>query len=226
MAQRLGSSLMGPLRRSTLLAVSVVWLAASPAFAILISVDADAYAPGTEISDLFDSVRLQTYYDNGASIGGVYSRKAQDPVLASTGTNVFGHAVMGMDAHGRPLNETWVFPQTLLVIEFYDPAESVSFDIIGDNITGGGDRAAVDVYDVDFNMIEWAQTPLMGYADFASVSIERGTFDISFIVTSGTDGAVYIDNLKANIIPEPMTLLLVGFGGILVRSRSKGSVRV
>lgn len=197
----------------------------SPVNAAMVSVDADAHPPGTDISTIFSVVKLQAYYDNGATIGEVYSRQAQDPVLASTGANVFGHAMAGTDAYGRPRNETWVFPNTLLVMEFYYPADRVSFDIIGDNIGGGGDRAAVDVYDSDFSLIEWTETPLLGYADFVSVTIDRGVFDISFVVTSGTDGAVYIDNLQCSVIPEPATLLLLGLGAIALSRADRLTVR-
>ena len=217
---------MGKLPRSIFVIALAMWATGSPASAVLISADADAYTPVTDISTIFDAVKLQTFYDDGLLIGKVYSRRAYDPILASTGTNVFGHAVTGTDAYGRPRNETWVFPQTLLVIEFYDPADWVSFDIIGDNKDGSHDRAAVDVYDADLNMIEWAQTPLLDYADFAPISIHRDAFDISFVVTSGTDGAVYIDNLQANVIPEPAAFLLLGLGGIFISVKHRAQVRI
>ena len=217
---------MRKLPRSIFVIALAMWATGPPACAVLISVDADAYTPGTDISTVFDAVKLQTYYDDGLLIGKVFSRRAYDPILASTGTNVFGHAVTGTDAYGRPLNETWVFPQTLLVVEFCDPADWVSFDIKGDNPEGSRDRAAVDVYDADLNLIEWAQTPLLDYAEFAQISINRDAFDISFVVTSGTDGAVYIDNLQANIIPEPATLLLLGLGGILISVKRRAQTRI
>ncbi len=217
---------MGKLPRSIFVIALAMWATGSPASAVLISVDADAYTPGTDISTVFEAVKLETFYDEGLLIGKVYSRRAYDPVLASTGTNVFGHAVTGTDAYGRPRNETWVFPQTLLVIEFYDPADWVSFDIIGDNPDGSRDRAAVDVYDADFNLIEWAQTPSLGYAEFAPISINRDAFDISFVVTSGTDGAVYIDNLRANVIPEPATLLLLALGGMFISVKRRPQARI
>lgn len=219
-------SLMGMLPRAIFVIVLAMCTAGPPAHAVLISVDADAYTPGTDISTVFDAVKLQTYYDNGSLVGKVYSRQAFDPVLASTGTNVFGHALTGIDAYGRPANETWVFPQTLLVIEFYEPADWVSFDIIGDNPDGSGDRAALDVYDADLNMIESAETPLLGYADIAQILITRDTFDIFFVVASGADGAVYIDNLQANIIPEPATLLLLSLGGILTSLKRRAQAHI
>lgn len=217
---------MGTLPRLIFVIALAMWAAGPPAYAVLISVDADAYTPGTDISTVFDGVNLQTYYDNGSLVGKVYSRQAFDPVLASTGTNVFGHALTGIDAYGRPRNETWVFPQTFLVIEFYEPADWVSFDIIGDNPDASGDKAAVDVYDAELNMIESAETPLLGYADVAQILITRDTFDISYVVASGAGGAVYIDNVAANVIPEPATLLLLSLGGILISAKSRAQTPI
>jgi len=53
-------------------------------------------------------------------------------------------------------------------------------------------------------------------AEVASINIKRDAFDISFVITSGTNGAAYIDNLQASIIPEPATLLLLTFGGAFI----------
>ncbi|MBN2136919.1 MAG: hypothetical protein JW720_03855 [Sedimentisphaerales bacterium] len=198
-------------------AVLLMLAVVSSASAKLIHVDADYHPPGTDISDAFAGVKMETYYDYGTVVGGVYSRRAFDPVLASTGTNVFGHAVTGADMYGRPLNETWVFPQTMLVVQFYDPADWVALDIVGDNLDGSGDRAGVDVYDADLNLIEWAETPIMDYAEFARINISRDSFDIAFVVVSGANGAVYIDNLQANVVPEPVTFLLFGLGGLFLR---------
>ena len=84
----------------------------------------------------------------------------------------------------------------------------------------------MDVYDADLNLIEWAQTPLLDYAEFAQISINRDAFDISFVVISGTNGGVYIDNLRANVIPEPATLLLFGLGGIFISVKRRAQARI
>jgi len=210
--------------------VPVILLIVSPTRGNLVIIDPDPYTPGTDISTVFDGLELQTYYDSGRVRGSVYSRAAYDPVLASTGANVFGHLMIGTDAFGRPINQTWRFPQTLLVVHFLAPADWVSFDIIGDNPDGTSDRAAVDVYDADRNLIEWAQTPWLGYAEFARITVDRGSFDISFLALSGTHGAVYIDNLRANLIPEPSSALLLLISAVLLRptasSRRPGARRL
>ena len=97
---------MRKLPRLVFVIALAMWATGPSAYAVLISVDADAYTPGTDISTVFDAVKLQTYYDDGLLIGKVYSRQAYDPILASTGTNVFGHAMTGTDGYGRPQNET------------------------------------------------------------------------------------------------------------------------
>ena len=89
---------MGTLPRLIFVVAVAVWAAGPPACAVLISADADAYTPGTDISTVFDAVNLQTYYDNGQLVGKVYSRQAFDPVLASTGAN-------GIFNINRPIKE-------------------------------------------------------------------------------------------------------------------------
>ncbi len=199
----------------------VVLCAGSVAFGRLVFVDADPYAPGTDISNVFPAVKLTTYYDAGAVLGKVFSRRASEPALASTGSNIFGHGVTGTDAHGRPRNESWIFPHVMLTVELYDPADMVSLDIIGDN---AGDIAAVDVYNAALELIDSGITPELDYGQIARIEIKRDSYDVTFVVVSGINGsAVRIDNLRANVIPEPATFILLGLGGLVLASRRQAT---
>ena len=204
-------------RLRILWAAIIILAAVSPAIARLVHVDADYHPPGADISDVFPGMKLTALGSWPELDGQVYSREVPDPALATTGANVFGHNATGVDVHGRPRNETWIYPHTLLAIEFYDLADFVALDIIGDESV---DKAAVDVYNTDSVIIEWAITPQLSYGSTARVKITRDAFDISYVVVSGIGGsAVRIDNIEANVIPEPATLLLLALGGLILTSR-------
>ncbi|UCG50294.1 MAG: PEP-CTERM sorting domain-containing protein [Phycisphaerales bacterium] len=45
--------------------------------------------------------------------------------------------------------------------------------------------------------------------------MSRPSYDIAYIIASGVAGeTLCLDNLTANVIPEPATLLLLGLGGL------------
>jgi len=197
----------------------MILAATSPALAKLVYVDADYHPPGADISDLFPGIKLTALGSWSELDGKVYSRQVADPALATTGTNVFGHNATGLDLHDRPRNQTWIYPHTLLAIEFYDLADFVALDIIGDE---SADKAAVEVYNTDSVIIEWAITPQLSYGSTARVKIKRDAFDISHVMVSGIDGsAVRIDNIEANVIPEPATILLLALGALILKKSQR-----
>jgi len=199
-------------------AILALLLAASTASAKLVFVDADAHPPGADISNVFPELKLTTWYEyQGGSYGKVYSRQAQDPTIPTTGANVFGQGILGTDPQGRPRNETWGYPETMLIIEFYDPANLITLDIIGDNLDQTSDKAAVLVYNADFETIDTGMTQELAYGEIARIEIAQDAFNIIFVTVSGASGPVYIDNLQANIIPEPATLLLLGLGALTLK---------
>ena len=206
-------------RMPTVLLVALVTV--SIASAGLIIVEPDAYPAGTDISEVFSGVKLATIGNWPEIDGKVYSRQAYDPALASTGTNVFGHNATGTDLYGKPRNETWVYPRVLLGVQFYDPANIVALDIIGDN---NSDFAAVDVYNASGVLIDSAVTPQLTYGEVYRVGFAHPSYDMTFVIASGISSggsyyAVYLDNLQANVVPEPATILLLGLGGLILRKR-------
>ncbi len=58
-----------------------------------------------------------------------------------------------------------------------------------------------------------------------SASINRASFDIAYIIAGGmfanSATPVLLDNLTANVIPEPGTVLLLGLGSLAVLKRRK-----
>ncbi|UCG48326.1 MAG: hypothetical protein JSU94_00845 [Phycisphaerales bacterium] len=207
-----------------LLAALMLVAAGAPAPGEMVAVDADAYPAGTDMSDLFPHVTLHALGSAAGLDGRVYARQASDPALASTGSNVFGHTVEGTDAHGRPRNETWILPHVMLGVQFHEPADYVAIDVISDDDL---DLAALDVYDSAGNLLASPTTPGLPYGEVGRFEVSWSSFEISYMVLAGIGGsAVHIDNLEANVIPEPATCLLLALAAMpLLRKHGPRNVR-
>jgi len=193
---------------------------------VIISADADGYTQGTNISTVFEGMTLSSVGKHPPSglDGSVYSYESE---LATTGESVFGHNLTN--------HTEWYFDEYPAShhpndfgfrADFDMPANMVSIDIIADDTW---DYASLRTYDS-------SGTPLESYSNYAdlpvvpgyvfSATIQRDSFDIAYVIVGGifanSASAVYLDNLTANIIPEPGTVLLFGFGGLaLLRTRRK-----
>jgi len=198
--------------RNLLLTVLVLVLTPS-AGAVMISADADGFDDGTYISTAFAGITL-------SSVGGypgldrlVY---AWGDGLASTGTSVF--------ANNLPFQRQWYAGLTddfAFRADFDQPADYVAIDIIGDNSADIGVLYAYNSADV---LLESVTSDVLGYGEVFSAAISRSSFDIAYIIAGGapsTEDTVHLDNLTANVIPEPATLWLLGLGGLLLTRKRK-----
>ena len=203
----------------------MLWLRRS----VIISVDADGFSEGADISRAFTGVILSSEGEAKALDGSVYAYRHP---LASTGDKVFGHNL--------PSNELWYFTNTSgwnrpdnfgFRADFHafgrgNLANRVSIDIICDD---AWDIASLRAYDSSGTLLEsisnYDGIPCT-YGDVFRATIERDSFDIAYIIAGGTFGnvasAVYLDNLTANVIPEPATVLLFGLGGLAMIRRRRG----
>lgn len=195
--------------------IVLVFFAVSSAKGITIAVDADGFADGEDISMSFDFVTLSSVGGYPGLDGIVY---AWGDGLASTGTNVF--------ANNLSFQRQWYADLTdgfALRADFHRPANSVAIDIIGDD---SGDYGELYAYDSSGELIGYVLSPQLATGEIFRAAISRDwAFDIAYIIAGGavsTADAVHLDNLTADVIPEPATLLLLGLGSsLLTRKRRK-----
>ncbi len=203
------------------LTVVMLFFMASSAKGVIISADADGYSGGANISTAFAGMTLSSVGSASGLDGFVY---AYDDVAASTGTGVFGH---NLPDHTKWYHDAWPssnHPEDFaLRADFDEPADWVSIDIICDDIY---DYAMLWAYNSDGLLVDfiWTEPPLTP-VEVVTATISRQAFDISYIIAGGTfansESFVYLDNLTANIIPEPATVLMFGLGGLVLRKKHK-----
>ncbi len=201
----------------TLHVVAFVCCMSVAAQAAIVTAEPDDFANGADISDSFSGLTLSSvgpYAGTGGSLDGrVYSRIAQEPVFAATGISVFGNNLIGTDSASTPRNQLWYQSSSLLSAyrlraDFDAPADYVAIDFITND---SSDSGVLEAYDSTGTLLASADALSSGAPD--TVEISRPSYDIAYIIASGVAGeTLCLDNLTANIIPEPATLLLLGLG--------------
>ena len=186
--------------------ITLIVLMVSPAVATIISVDADMYDDGFDISTAFAGITLSSVGGYTDLDGLVY---AWGDGLASTGTNVF--------ANNLSYQRQWhagITDRFALRADFAYPADSVTIDIIGDD---QGDIGVLYAYDAADTLLGTVTSHQLEYGEVFTAVIERPSFDIKYIIAGGAaDNTVHLDNLTANV-PEPASLLLLSLGALFLR---------
>ena len=188
------------------LTMLLICFTVSPVTAAVISIDADGYPNGTDISTAFAGITL-------SSVGGVTGLDglvyAWGDGLASTPTNVF--------ANNLSYQRQWhagITDRFALRADFTYPADSVTIDIIGDD---QGDIGVLYAYDAADTLLGTVTSHQLEYGEVFTATINRVSFDIKYIIAGGAaDNTVHLDNLTANV-PEPASLVLLGLGALLLR---------
>ena len=195
-----------------LLVVALVLVMVSSAGATIISADADGYSDDTDISTAFLGMTLSSVGGYSGLDGLVY---AWGDGLASTSTSVFANnlSLSFQRQWSAHITDTQGFA---LRANFDQLANSVAIDIIGDDYSG--DIGGLYAYSSAGVLLESVESHQLGYGEVFTAQINRGSFDIAYIVAGGTastEDTVHLDNLTANV-PEPATLCLLGLGGLLL----------
>jgi hypothetical protein len=191
-------------------------LSTSIANAILITVDPDDFADGTDISNAFSGITLSAI-DGGNNVILTSSVFSQASSLASTGTQVFGHDGI--------FTQTWANGLVGdLRIDFLQATDFVSIDIIANN---GSDPGFLEAYDSSGTLLDSFVTQGdLGSGTSETASISSASANIAYVIASGLSGNdVGLDNLTYNsaTVPEPTVLALLSFGllGIGIAKRKK-----
>src|SRR5262245_32436690 len=204
MAQRLA--------RSAALAATVMALGgASSATASTITIDADAFAAGTNISNAFAGVTLSAVgggFGAGPSVFAVNPSIQTDPFIGSTGALVFGTT--------SPTFSYLVRDVGFLALRIYFPIPIswIAIDYIRRSSTGVGRLDVFDLSDVLIgSYVTGGSDPL---PPVETLTLSFGHVKLNYAIASGgnSNSPAGWDNLRYSVesVPEPGTLLLLTTG--------------
>jgi len=178
----------------------------STAQAGLITADPDSFANGSVLNSAFPGLTLSAAGGFSGTDGNVYARANSSH--SSTSPNVFGNTwTFGNTEWGEDNPPGSNQPE--LRIDFALPASSVSIDAIGDAFNSKG---RLEAYDAANNLLDSFETGFIGEGVVGTMTV-TAPWTIAYVLAgspSGTVQPVHLDNLSANVVPEPSTLAALG----------------
>ncbi len=191
--------------------IAIVFVFAGTCGASVVSIDADSFANAADISGAYAGITLSSVGGYTGLDGRVYAYKDG---LASTGTMVFANNLSFQRQWYADSADGFAFRA-----DFEKPTNSVAIDIIGDDYSGI-DYGVLYAYNSSGLLLNTIATGSLTYGQVFNAQINRPTFDIAYIIAGGsslTQDTIHLDNLRANIVPEPATILLFSLGLFCVR---------
>jgi len=203
------------MRSKSILISAVLLLCTCTVNADLVTIEADNFAAGTNLSHAFDYITLSV--SNG------------DDIYSVESTAVGGK--LGMHVLGCGLDEAWRYGPlgdydymgNYLIIEIDGFVETVSAMVAATTDRGINNHVIMYGFDSD-----WVRAGIGGqtvhlFEEAKSLGMTGSVRPISF-VTIGLDWnswAISIDRIRIDFtpIPEPSTLLLLGLGAVMLRKR-------
>ena len=188
--------------RSTFTLFLVLFLCVGLAGAAVITAEPDDFAAETVLDSAFP----------GMTLSGDGSHFADEHVYAldwsytSTGDKVFGNS---STFGGSPdIRRYWSLGVADLRIDFAFPADSVSIDAIGASSTSLG---RLEAYDAAGVLVTWYHSTGLGLGEVETMTVSVPDYSIAYVLAGGRPdkGGVYLDNLQADVVPEPSTFVIL-----------------
>jgi hypothetical protein len=217
---------------------SCVLLATSAAQAHLVTLDANAYASGTDISGAFDGVTLShvTFTEAGRQSGAVYAVGCSPEARGCDGTNAFAwqkdsgkdvpywSATSELIGNCLQQNHTYCYErgQQLLEVSLEEATDLIQFDSSLTYLPWAW------AFDAAGNLL--SLTPVGTFDETlgrGSMTLSSAAGNISRLIIGGNDGYSIVNsisyNAKATNVPEPQTLglLMAGLLGVVVSARQR-----
>lgn len=173
-----------------------------------ISVDADAFPAGTDLTNAFAGVTLTSTFS-----GPVFSHTAPAG-RATTGRRVFGNSAFS------GFEDEWGSGAPTLLVSFASPVRQVWLDFIGnDSFDIGGLRA----FDSNGVLIGAIETGGLGLNQSRTLTMMTTTPRIAWLEAGGDfSGAqsISLDNLRY-VVPTPGAVAVLGLAGLRLTRRSR-----
>jgi hypothetical protein len=176
----------------------------------LITVDADSFADGADLSNAFPGVILSSTGGASGLDGAVY---ASTNPLASTDGKVFANN----------LSAEWLSKSSggyALRADFSKLTNYIAIDIIGDSLL---DLGVLTVYDTTGKVLTRVITSELSSGQVETVSVQRFIADIAYITVGGFGiiNSEVLLHTEDNPVPESATMILLSLGMLSLRLKKR-----
>jgi hypothetical protein len=189
--------------------------------AAIISVEPDDFSRLADLTNAVPGVTLSVAKTTGQSTSTLVNKVVAlgdtfPPVIASTGSFVFGRQIEAFFPDGSWFQSGIDFVPAIFRADFATPTDFVSIDIIR---SGSANTGFLKAFDSSGQLLDTFTANLGDVGMFTNASITRSTPDIAYILAAGFPSGgppfnvVALDNLRFNAggapepVPEPSSTL-------------------